>query len=340
VPVSARAETLALTSLASGTSVRLQAVSVVSADVAWVSGLEGTFLRTLDGGSTWERGTVEGAETLQFRDVHAVSADTAYLLSAGPGEQSRIYKTRDGGGSWELQYRNDEPEGFLDCFDFWDEAHGLVYGDSVGGELRVLETSNGEQWTKIPADRLPAAHAGEGGFAASGTCAVALSGATAFVGTGAGSARILKTRDRGLTWEAIEIPIASSTPTSGILSLAFRSEEEGVAAGGDISSEDLRSDVLALTSDGGRSFRLATPPTFAGAVYAVAFVPRASPPILVAVGPRGASYSIDLARSWLPLSDESYWSLAFSADGHGLLVGPDGRIARIESERAGAPRIR
>ena len=32
-----------------------------------------------------------GADTLQFRDVHALDADRAWLLSAGPGELSRIY---------------------------------------------------------------------------------------------------------------------------------------------------------------------------------------------------------------------------------------------------------
>jgi photosystem II stability/assembly factor-like uncharacterized protein len=48
-------------------------------------------------GKHWQAGVVEGAELLQFRDVHGVSAQEAYLLSAGVGEDSRIYKTVDGG---------------------------------------------------------------------------------------------------------------------------------------------------------------------------------------------------------------------------------------------------
>ncbi|MDH3570446.1 MAG: hypothetical protein OER89_09690, partial [Gemmatimonadota bacterium] len=71
------------------TSARLQAVSVVTSRVAWASGLAGTYARTLNGGASWTVGVVPGADSLQFRDVHAVSADTAYLLSAGPGELSR-----------------------------------------------------------------------------------------------------------------------------------------------------------------------------------------------------------------------------------------------------------
>ncbi|HEX6631552.1 MAG TPA: hypothetical protein VF048_10685, partial [Gemmatimonadaceae bacterium] len=88
----------------SGTTALLQAVSPVSEQVVWVSGHRGTWARTLDGGVTWQAGRVPGADTLQFRDVYAASADTAVLLSAGPGALSRIYRTTDGGRSWTEQH--------------------------------------------------------------------------------------------------------------------------------------------------------------------------------------------------------------------------------------------
>src|SRR5258708_29019284 len=78
---------------------------VVSPNVAWVSGTEGIYARTTDGGKTWSVGTVPGAEKLDFRDVKAFGETTAYLLSAGPGDASRIYKTVDGGKSGALQFR-------------------------------------------------------------------------------------------------------------------------------------------------------------------------------------------------------------------------------------------
>src|SRR5690606_14638414 len=169
----------------SGTSHRLQALSVVSADVVWASGVGGTWVRTLDGGRNWEPGVVPGADSLEFRDVHAFDADRALLLSAGSGSRSRIYRTRDGGRSWELVFVNEEPDGFYDCMDFWDDDRGAVYGDAVGDELRVLVTSDGgDTWTLVPSDRLPAALPGEGGFAASGTCVVAGAGEAGWIGTG------------------------------------------------------------------------------------------------------------------------------------------------------------
>lgn len=73
---------------------------MVSPTVAWGSGKKGTYARTTSGGKTWTVGTVAGAEKLDFRAVKAFGASTAYLLSAGPGDASRIYKTSDGGKTW------------------------------------------------------------------------------------------------------------------------------------------------------------------------------------------------------------------------------------------------
>ncbi len=317
----------------SGVSVRLQAVSAAGNGVVWVSGLESTYGRSLDSGDSWQPGIVPGAEKLEFRDVHAVDENTAYLLSSGTGNQSRIYKTTDGGARWDLQHVNDEPKGFFDCFDFWDPKHGLVYGDSVDGKLVVLETSDGEAWTMLPDGRLPDARPGEGGFAASGTCLATVGESIAYIGTGAGSARVLRTGDRGRSWEAFETPIVSATGTAGITSLSFWDEENGIAVGGDIAAPEARQDNVAILEGQGRSVRLATPPTFPGAIYGVAHVPGTTPSIIVAVGPKGASYSLDAARTWTLLSEESYWSVGFESSGLGWMVGPDGRIARLELRR-------
>ena len=69
---------------------RLRGLCVVDSRVAWASGTAGTVLRTIDGGLSWERRPVPGAEALDFRDVQAFDDRTAFALSIGPGEQSRI----------------------------------------------------------------------------------------------------------------------------------------------------------------------------------------------------------------------------------------------------------
>jgi len=183
----------------SGVDVLLQAVSPVNESVVWVSGHGGTWLRTLDGGASWSGGTVPDTDTIQFRDVHAISADVAWLLAAGPADMSRIYRTDDGGENWQLQWVNEEPDGFYDCLSFFDSQRGLVYGDAVDGELRILRTTDGgDHWSLVSAGRLPAAQEGEGGFAASGTCLAVGAQNVAWIGTGnSDPARVLRSNDRG-----------------------------------------------------------------------------------------------------------------------------------------------
>src|SRR5947209_11966425 len=89
----------------------LRGVSAVTDRIVWVSGSKGTIARTIDAGKTWQRlAAPQGAENFDFRDIEAFSADTAFLMSAGPGEQSRIWKTNDGGTAWRQQYAHPSPD--------------------------------------------------------------------------------------------------------------------------------------------------------------------------------------------------------------------------------------
>src|SRR6185369_9510176 len=78
----------------SGVTARLRGVSAVSERVAWASGSGSTVLRTNDGGTRWQKLTVTN-DNVDFRDIDAVNAETAYVLSVGNGPASRIYKTSD-----------------------------------------------------------------------------------------------------------------------------------------------------------------------------------------------------------------------------------------------------
>lgn len=326
----ALAAAFTLTPLSSGTTARLQAVSVAGDDVIWASGLEGTFVRSIDGGKTWTAAVVAESEDRQFRDVHAVDADTAYLMSSGPGDASRIYKTMDGGMSWSEQFVNDVPGAFYDCMDFWDADHGIAFSDSVDGEVMIIRTDDGETWQRIGSESLPPALEGEGGFAASGTCVRVLGASTAYIAMGVNSARVLRTRDRGASWDVVRTPVPHENETSGLTSVAFLDNGAGVAAGGDIAAPEVYEDTVAVSEDGGESWWLVAGPTFTGAVYGVAFVPGAPTLSFVAVGPGGASYSVDNGSTWSSISSDSYWSVGFAPSGVGFLVGPDGRLSRIE----------
>ena len=315
----------------SGTTSLLQAVSVVDSSVVWISGHDATVVRTTDGGRTWTRRTVPGApDSLQFRDVHAVDARTAYILSAGPGDMSRVYRTDDGGATWTLQWTNPEAAGFYDCFDFWSADRGVLYGDAVDGGLRVLTTDDGGRtWRRVPASALPDAQAGEGGFAASGLCVETRPGGHAWIAAGnAPRARVFHSADWGRSWSAADVPVVSGE-ASGLTSVSMISDERGYAFGGNLAVADRTTDNVAATTDGGRTWIARPHVSFNGAIYGGLHVPG-SGALLMVVGPGGFAYSVvDDATSWTTLDSRAWWGIGSDRLGATWIAGPNGRIARI-----------
>ena len=311
----------------SGVSVRLRGVSAVSESVAWASGAGSTVLRTIDGGTTWQKFTVT-TDALDFRDIDAVDAQTAYALAAGSGPAARIYKTTDAGKTWTLQFKNEDPKAFLDAMSLWDADNGIVFGDSVDGQLYVLMTNNGGRvWSRVDTKNLPPALENEGAFAASGTNIAVFGKSHAWIGTGAAStSRVLRTSDRGRTWQVANTPLASG-PSSGIFSIAFRDEKHGVIAGGDYRKEKEAIDNLAITSDGGATWTLVK--GLSGFRSVVAYVPNTK--TLVAIGPSGGDYSTDDGRTWKPIDGPGFDTFSFvSRKSIGWAAGANGAIGRLE----------
>jgi photosystem II stability/assembly factor-like uncharacterized protein len=296
---------------------------VVSPDVAWVSGTMGTYARTADRGKTWSVGTVPGADKLDFRAVGAFGTATAYLLSAGPGDASRIYKTADGGKSWALQYKCADPAAFFNALAFWDDKHGLALGDPVEGRFQLIATDDGgASWKPLPARALPPALPGEGAFAASGTCLVARGEADAwFVTGGAKAARVFRSADRGRSWEVSETPVAAGAGSAGIFSIAFRDRDHGLIVGGDYRKPDAAGATAAATADGGKTWvALDRRLPFRSAV-------AWAKDRWVAVGTSGSDVSRDDGRTWAPLDRENSNAVGFTPTGEGWAAGPKGRIA-------------
>jgi len=303
-------------------------VHAVSGEVAWAAGVGGRVARTIDGGATWTVVIVEGADSVQFRDVHALDASSAYVLSIGNGSASRIYRTDDGGTSWRLQFRNEDPRAFFDCMDFWDGDSGLAFSDAVDSTFVVIVTEDGgDTWTQIDPSVLPAALPGEGSFAASGTCVETFGDSTAWIGTAAGSkARVLKTTDRGASWSVIETPVTGGE-AAGIASVAFQDAMNGVVAGGDIGAPSEHKDNVAVTADGGVTWTLASQTLMPGAVYGSAIVPGESGSTIVVVGPAGVNYSNDSGATWNSADTLNYWGVDFAGPEAGWTVGTAGKIA-------------
>ena len=325
--------------LSSGTDAELRGLSAVNASVIWASGTRGHVVRTTDGGRTWRVDTVSGATALDLRAVHAVDARTAITASAGEAErgQARIFRTADGGATWAQVFSTEQKGAFLDAIAFWDARHGIALSDPVDGRFFLLVTDDGgRSWRRVPPDRLPPTLQGEAAFAASGSCLTVFGGSNVWIGTGGGAkARVFRSTDRGRTWSVADTPVHADSASSGIFSVAFRDARHGIAVGGDYQKPKGTLPNVALTDDGGRTWRLAKGPLPGGFMSAVSFAGRSR---AVAVGLAGTAVSNDGGDSWTMVDTVAYNSVRFVSPTVGFAAGPRGRIARWLSPRASGDR--
>jgi len=314
----------------SGSTAELRGLAVFAAKRAWASGSGGTILRMRDG-HPWEKlAAPRGGEALDFRDVEALDADTVVLMSAGPGDASRIYRSVDGGATWKLAHRNPDKDGFYDAVAFWDAKNGMVMGDPVGGRFAVRVTEDGgASWASPKGLAMPEALPDEGAFAASGTCLFALKGGNDawFVTGGAKVARVFHTGDRGRTWTAAETPAPAGNASSGLFSVAFLDAKRGYAAGGDYKQPAFQGLNGIRTDDGGATWS-PSPLSSTGFYSAVVPVPG-SKDDLVAVGLAGEAASHDAGRTWTPTGNLPMNAVSFTGFRVGWAVGPKGTIVRF-----------
>jgi photosystem II stability/assembly factor-like uncharacterized protein len=317
----------------SGTSAELRGLSVVDAKVAWASGAHGTVLRTIDG-AHWQAMQVPDADKIDLRDIQAFDARHAVAMGAGPGAASRIYRTDDGGASWNLAATNAYADGFWDAMAFWDRDHGILFGDPVKGRFQVYVTDDGgAHWREVQASGLEAIEH-EGAFAASGTCLTVAGSGEAWIATGGGArARVLHSSDRGRSWHASELPIPAGAPAKGAFSVAVPDAKEGMAVGGDYQDPHLAGVNGARTEDGGASWTPA-PIQPAGYMSVVAAVPGA-PHSWVAAGLAGSGMSRDGGRSWTVLDRTPVNTVGFSSPSSGWAVGPKGLLMKYAGPAPG-----
>ncbi len=316
-----------LTVQASGSTALFQAVSISASnpDIVWISGHAATWARTTDGGRTWQSHTMTGRDSLQFRDLHAIDADRAWLMAAGNGEKSGVFQTVDGGANWAPVFVNRDSAAFYDCMAFWDDQSGFAFSDAVDARMPIARTSNGRDWTVTTMPALD----GEGGFAASGTCALATASGDTWIGTGsAASPRVRRSSDRGRTWTDATVPLVAGSG-AGITGLAFRDRRHGIAVGGVIAGK-ATGPRAARTSDGGATWTVIPDPVITGAAYGAAYGSVGGRSVLIAVGPGGAAYSLNDGEAWAVLDTAAYWSVGFASNGTAWLVGPKGRVVRVD----------
>jgi photosystem II stability/assembly factor-like uncharacterized protein len=292
----------------------------VDKKVSWVSGTNGYTYRAID--DSLESFLDTAWSKFDFRDIHAFNQKEAVIMSSGDG--CEIYKTINGAKSWDLVYKNDSAGIFFDGMDFWDENNGIAFSDPIDNQLFIITTTDGgDSWRKLESIELPETLKGEAGFAASGTGIVCVGDNSVYIGTGGGSfSRVFTSHDRGLNWIAVETPMMNGD-ASGIYSMTFMDELNGVAVGGNYLDSANTNGNCVITSDGGLTWELPeTPPT--GYRSGVAHNGNG---VLIATGRNGVDVSDDRGNNWKHVSDDAYYSVVLNEDS-GWLSGKS-KMAKI-----------
>ena len=318
-----------------GLDTNLRGISVVNPPdsshdvVVWACGSNGVILRSVDDGKTWKRLHLQGGEALDFRGIVAFDATTAYVMSIGAGAQSRIYKTADGGANWALEFTGKRSAFFLDDLVCISKTRCFGLSDPVDGKFLLVSTEDGEHWKELSNQQMPAALAGEGVFAASGTSFAIYHKKELYFGTGGGRvARVFRSPDLGRSWRVAETPLASGNASSGIFSI-IRTGNTVVAVGGDYKDPNRPDRVATYSVDKGRTWRLAVrgPEGFRSAV--VAFPGPSIGNVTIAAGPTGENISHDMGIHWISTGNLNLNALAGTDTNHVWGVGPKGTIARL-----------
>jgi photosystem II stability/assembly factor-like uncharacterized protein len=318
-----------------GTEASLRGLSAVNQNVVWACGSRGTVVRTLDAGTNWIARTVPGLEQVEIRSIHAWDDQRAMIATAG--QPALILKTRDGGANWKRIYELTSPQAFIDGLKIEDDGFGLAFSDPIDSKLLIAKTVDaGDSWSAVDSTRVPAIDVGEAGFAASNS-SLFVQAEHAWIGLGGGSrgpSRIFKSTDRGESWTAIPVPPIQRGESAGIFSIAFDSGQSGVAVGGDYRLEGSDEQNIAISDDGGVSWRQPTgrrPRGFRSCVVAATDPKKkgqSQQPRWLACGPSGCDWSSD-RDSWNALSEVGFHTLNVSRDHVVWASGAGGRIGRL-----------
>jgi photosystem II stability/assembly factor-like uncharacterized protein len=338
----------------SGTDQPLRGIHAVGNGVAWASGARGTVLRTEDSGYVWQRCAMpEGAEKLDFRSVWAWDASTAIVMSSGPGDQSRLYRTTDGCAHWTLVATNKDSSGFWDGLVFSDRNNGYLLGDPVNGHFTLLRTADGGlHWKSVTSKDLDVNGQKLGAFAASNQSMVLVGPVLGMVsmpwfgtsgstggehpylfagGVDCGMTMAHQNPERCLTgywtFQKTEIPMAGASESQGIFALGMRQERDGilvaVAVGGDYTQPGRSEGTAARLDPQTHKWSAATKMPHG---YRSSVAWDATDNAWIAVGPNGSDISYDDGQTWSPLGNDGYNALSLP-----WVVGPAGRIAKLTS---------
>ena len=300
----------------------IRGLSVVSDQIVWVSGSNGSVGKSTNGGKTWEWIIVKHFEKRDFRDIEAFDENNAVIMAVA--EPANILKTVDGGKTWKTVFTDSTKGMFLDAMDF-SGKRGVVIGDPVNRKIFLAFTEDaGDSWKNSSILNHIEPSEGEAFFASSGTN-IKLTKKTFIPVFASGGTKSLIYNSSTFSYV---LPIVQGQNSTGANSIALspKNEMEGVAVGGDFTKDTASKNNCALFTLVPFSVHSPmTPPH--GYRSCVEYITEDR---LICCGTSGVDISEDGAVNWKLISKESFHVCMKAKKGNAVfLAGTNGRIARL-----------
>ena len=277
----------------------------VDVNISWAVGYDGSganeyktwFTKTTNGGDEWQADLVINTDNYGLGNICGLDGDTAWAAVFYNGEQDEncgIYKTINGGDTWEHQFEG--PYSFANNVWFFDENEGVALGDQADDYFEIWTSDDGgDTWTRVPEENFSGHVVVPGEFGWTG-CMEAVGDNTIIFGTHAPEGYAFISHDRGHTWFGSFTGCAGTDLNPGVNELAFKDPYHGLAAHDNGATYDLYT-----TSDGGANWEEITP---TGTPYAsgLSYVPGEDNMYIsvggATLGTSGASYSLNGGQTW------------------------------------------
>ncbi|MBR9826622.1 MAG: glycosyl hydrolase [Alphaproteobacteria bacterium] len=309
--------------------------------VAWGDGI----YRSADGGSTWENMGLEGTEHISEIIVHPDDSNTLWVAAQGPlwngGGERGLYKSTDGGETWENVLEIDEWTGVTDLVmdprnpdrlyaATW-QRHRTVAAYMGGGPGTGIYMSEdgGENWERLEGG-LPTGNLGKTGLAISPQDPDTIYAA---IETERREGGLWRSQDRGASWEMMSDAVAGGTGPHYYQELYASPHNEGEIY--------LVSNYSLVSYDGGANFEQINNENKHVDDHAIAF--RADDPDYIMFGSDGGLYeSFDGMDTWryvanLPLTQfykiavddaEPFYNVYGGTQDNNTQVGPSRTLNR------------
>lgn len=276
-------------------SISIRALTIKDSEV-WFAGSNGKY-----GAINFEthkvfRGRIQ-FDTIfpEFRSIASNKEEIFIMSVASPG---LLYKISNDKKVTKLVYQENGEKVFYDSMQFLDNSSGFAMGDPIENCLNVIKTQDGgKNWSKINCDVLPKVEDGEAAFAASNTNLI-IRNNTIFMVSGGKKSRCFVSEDLGKTWNVYDTPIIQGETMTGIFTADFYNDKIGIVAGGNYENQTDNSTNKAITTDGGKTWKLIAKNKGFGYASCIQFVPNTEGKEIMCAGGTGIYYSKNFGEDW------------------------------------------